>query len=137
MILISCVDDRMGMMFGGRRQSQDSVLRERIVQLSSKSRLWMNHYSEKQFQDTDATHINYSDEFVAEAVKGDFCFVEDLDVTTIEGNAEMIILYRWNRTYPYDMSFDINLSNWKLVETTDFEGSSHEKITEEVYVRNV
>ena len=50
---------------------------------------------------------------------------------------EKIILYRWNRKYPADFRFDINLedSEWKLAETREFTGSSHEKITEEVYVR--
>ena len=136
MILISCVDDRMGMLFGGRRQSQDRVLRERIVQLSSKSKLWMNHYSAKQFSENDASHINISDDFISEALRGEFCFAEDLLVSEIEDSVEMIILYKWNRTYPFDLSFDIDLSKWCLAETKDFEGSSHEKITEEVYVRN-
>ena len=136
MILISCVDDRMGMLFGGRRQSQDRVLRERIVQLSSKSKLWMNHYSAKQFSENDASHINISDDFISEALRGEFCFAEDLLVSEIEDSVEMIILYKWNRTYPFDLSFDIDLSGWCLAETKDFEGSSHEKITEEVYVRN-
>lgn len=136
MILISCVDDRMGMLFGGRRQSQDRVLRERIVQLSSKSKLWMNHYSAKQFTENDASHINISDDFISEALRGEFCFVEDLLVSEIEDSVEMIILYKWNRTYPFDLSFDIDLSRWCLAESKEFEGSSHEKITEEVYVRN-
>ena len=136
MILISCVDDRMGMLFDGRRQSQDRVLRERIVQFSSKSKLWMNHYSSKQFTENDAPHINISDDFISEATQGEFCFVEDLSVSEIEVSVEMIILYKWNRAYPFDLSFDIDLSNWSLVESKDFEGSSHEKITEEVYVRN-
>jgi len=136
MILISCVDDRMGMLFGGRRQSQDRVLRERIVQLSSKSKLWMNHYSAKQFAENEAPHINFSDNFVSEALQGEFCFVEDFSVAEIEDSVEMIILYKWNRTYPFDLSFDIDLSGWTLVETKDFEGSSHDNITEEVYVKS-
>lgn len=50
MILISCVDKHMGIMFNGRRQSRDSVLNERIVQISSKTKLWMNYYSETLFK---------------------------------------------------------------------------------------
>lgn len=136
MILISCVDEHMGIMFNGRRQSQDSALRERIVQISSKSKLWMNHYSETQFKENDASHINISDCFLNEAASGEFCFVEDKQVTNYESSVEIIILYKWNKTYPSDMFFAINLSNWKCVMSTDFIGSSHEKITEEIYTRN-
>lgn len=137
MILITCVDDRMGMFFDNRRQSQDKILNERIVQLSSKSQLWMNNYSKKMFVDIDASHINFSDNFIKEAHIGEFCFVEDLSVSTIEKHAEMLIIFKWNRKYPFDLKFDIDLSNWKLVETENFKGFSHEKITKEVYVKNV
>lgn len=127
----------MGIMFNGRRQSQDSVLRERIVQLSSKSKLWMNRYSEKQFKENDVSHINVSDYFLNEAIKGEFCFVENNEVKDYESSIEIIILYKWNKDYPSDMSFNIDLRNWDCIKSTDFIGSSHEKITEEIYTRNV
>lgn len=136
MILIFCVDDQMGIMFNGRRQSQDSALRERIVQISSKSKLWINSYSETQFKVNDASHINISDYFLNEATSGEFCFVEDKQVKSYESTIEIIILYKWNKSYPSDMFFDIDLSGWKCIRTTDFAGSSHEKITEEIYTRN-
>lgn len=136
MILISCVDEHMGIMFNNRRQSQDSTLRERIVQISSKSKLWMNRYSETQFKENIASHINISDYFLNEAASGEFCFVEDKQTKKYESSIEIIILYKWNKTYPSDMNFDIDLSNWNCVRSTDFAGSSHEKITEEIYTRN-
>ncbi|MFR4122966.1 MAG: hypothetical protein ACLT0W_12285 [Clostridium sp.] len=46
-----------------------------------------------------------------------------------------MILYKWNRVYPADQYFAMDLSGWKLVETVEFPGSSHEKITEERYER--
>lgn len=42
MILIACVDDRAGIAFNHRRQSSDSVVRDRILELTAGSRLWMN-----------------------------------------------------------------------------------------------
>ena len=54
MILIACVDDRGGIAFNHRRQSSDSVVRNRILELTAGSRLWMNEYSAKQF-DLDTT----------------------------------------------------------------------------------
>ena len=49
MIIIASVDDNMGMMFNHRRQSQDRVLREHILEATKDGKLWMNHYSAKQF----------------------------------------------------------------------------------------
>lgn len=136
MILISCVDEHMGIMFNGRRQSQDSALRERIVQISSKSKLWMSCYSESQFKENNASHINVSDCFLNEAASGEFCFVEDKHVKKYESSIEIIILYKWNKSYPSDVFFDVDLNEWKCVRSTDFIGSSHERITEEIYTRN-
>jgi hypothetical protein len=47
------------------------------------------------------------------------------------------VVYRWNRRYPGDVFFDLDVSAapWRCVETEEFVGSSHEKITKEVYVK--
>lgn len=135
MILIACVDDNNGMMFNHRRQSQDRVLREHILQMTSGNRLWMNHYSAKQFADECAPQINVDDGFLNEAAPGDYCFVEVDDAAEYERWMEKIVLYKWNRRYPSDVHFGISLQadGWRLTSSTDFVGSSHEKITEEVY----
>ena len=61
--------------------------------------------------------------------------METDDVLPLEPLAEALILYRWNRRYPSDLTFRIPLSEhgWKLETVTEFSGFSHEKITEEVY----
>ena len=46
-----------------------------------------------------------------------------------------LIVFKWNRVYPKDFEFEIDLSKWKLEESSEFKGSSHDKITMEVYVR--
>lgn len=137
MILITCVDDDLGMLFNHRRQSQDRILREHILELTDGGCLWMNHYTEKQFSDMITPQINVGDNYLNEAAPGDYCFVEDASVLPYEKWVEKIILYKWNRSYPADFYFDIPLEehSWKLIQTTDFTGSSHEKITEEVYER--
>ncbi|MCD8124484.1 MAG: ribonuclease Z, partial [Lachnospiraceae bacterium] len=53
MIVIVAVDDRGGMMFGSRRQSQDRVLRQRVLSLAEGRTVWMNAYTAKQFGDQD------------------------------------------------------------------------------------
>lgn len=137
MIIIAAVDDRNGMMFNRRRQSQDRVLRQRILDLSSGSRLWVNHYTQKQFADADAPQLNVDENFLSEATSGEYCFVENVPVAPYEKWVEKIILFKWNRKYPGDRFFDIDVpgNGWCLESTEDFPGSSHEKITMEVYTR--
>lgn len=131
MILLCCVDDHMGMTFNHRRQSQDRILRQRILELSA-GFLWMNEYSAKQFTDA-AGQIIVDPDFTHKCPNGAYCFVEDVPVQMLL--PERIILYRWNRTYPADTYFDIPLTEWNLLHVYDFPGYSHERITEEVYIK--
>lgn len=134
MILIACVDDKMGMLFNRRRQSMDSVLRSRILNICAGKKLWMNAYSRKQF-DAAGQGITVDEDFITKADSGDYCFAENISLNKYEKDLEKIILYKWNRVYPADLYFDIDLNNWRLEQSTDFAGSSHDKITEEIYVK--
>ncbi len=131
--IIVCVDKKNGMLFNSRRQSQDNLLRERILELSKSSKLWMNNYSAKQFD--YSPEIQVSDTFIQQAGVGEFCFVENSEIPT--ENIEEIILYKWNRTYPADVffEFDLKKNGFKKISSNDFVGSSHEKITEEIYIK--
>lgn len=135
MIIIVAVDDNNGMMFNKRRQSQDRILREKIIKMAKDSRLWMNSYTYKQFNDIPG-QITVDDDFLSKASVGEYCFVENAAIAPYEKQIEKIILFKWNRKYPSDFRFDIDLSSqsWKLSETEDFVGSSHEKITKETYI---
>ena len=126
MILIVCVDDAGGLGFNRRRQSQDRALRARM--LGKWGRLWMNAYSAGQFAKED---------FLEKSGPGDACFAEGPAAAEALDRAEKLVLYRWNRKYPADCHFPLDLEarGWRLEETAEFAGSSHEKITEEVYVR--
>lgn len=130
MILIVCLDDRGGMLFNHRRQSRDRVLAERIRELTAGSALWMNAYSAKLF----SQGVNVDEDFQAKAADGEYCFVENVEPEV--GNAEGIIIYKWNRDYPADMYFEADMSGMELVSTHEFKGSSHDRITEEIYKRD-
>lgn len=136
MILIACIDDDYGMMFNGRRQSQDCLLRQRIIKLVDGAPLWMSHYSASQFAE-DGSQINVDDACMSEAAEGEYCFVETIDPAPFQKWIERIVLYKWNRKYPSDMKLTIQVPgpDWILARTSDFQGSSHEKITEEVFER--
>lgn len=133
MILIVCVDDAGGLGFNRRRQSQDRALRARM--LGKWGRLWMNAYSAGQFAKEDP--VTADEGFLEMAGPGDACFAEGPAAAEALDRAEKLVLYRWNRKYPADCHFPLDLEarGWRLEETEDFAGSSHEKITEEVYVR--
>ena len=128
---IVCVDDRMGMLFNHRRQSQDRILREYLLQLVGENRLLMNEYSGKQFN--PAENICISPNFLEEAREEDFCFIEDQPLLPYTEQLDSLILCRWNRNYPGDFFLDLDLSGWKLTSSEEFPGSSHDKITVEVY----
>ena len=132
MILIVCIDNKNGMLFNRRRQSQDRILRARILQLTTQSRLWMNAYSAKQF-DISAPQICVAEDFLSQAAPGEYCFLENPVPSNLLEQTEQVILYRWNRDYPADVYFTLDLSGFQLRQTTDFAGSSHKKITEEIY----
>lgn len=133
MILIACLDDAGGMMFNQRRQSQDRVLRQHILEETAGAKLWMNAYSAKQFAADGSPQVD--EEFLDKAAPGEFCFIETMGAAGYEERIEKIIVYRWNRSYPADFYFDIPLAEhgWRLARAEEFAGYSHEKITKEVY----
>lgn len=133
MNLIFCIDKKNGMLFNKRRQSQDKVVRERILVLSAETKLWMSQYSAKQF--TEGGNFIVDDDYMTKAGPDDYCFVEDKDFSLDE--CEKIVLYHWNRQYPADKHLEVDLkaNGYELVAQTDFAGNSHEKITEEIYVK--
>ena len=133
MNIILCLDKRNGMLFNRRRQSQDRVLRQRVLDLTAGSVLRMNTYSVKQFEPESIPHALISEDFLSEAQPGDWCFVENTALSPHEEAIESLTVFRWDRVYPADTRLDIALEGWKLTEAVEFSGYSHEKITMEVY----
>ena len=86
MIVITCLDQKNGMMFNQRRQSQDSVLREHVAKLVANVPLWMNHYSASQFDTESIPNLNIDDAFLQEAAQGEYCFVEDAPLASFENS---------------------------------------------------
>ena len=138
MICVVCVDDKMGMLFNHRRQSQDRALRARLLTLCAHSRLWMNAYSLRQFQKELPLEVRLSvdEDFLTKAGIGEVCFVEGLPLLPWLDRIEQVILYRWNRDYPADTYLDLALDAppWSLAAREDFPGFSHPMLTKEVYI---
>lgn len=131
MKLIFCIDNKNGMMFFGKRQSQDSVLRAWIMNHTKGSKLWMSSYSAKQFNDQAGYIVD--DKYMQSATVGDYCFIEDKEYSL--DNVSEIILCKWNRRYQADKVFSIDLktNGFKKVSSEDIQGFSHDKITIETY----
>lgn len=129
MKLVVCIDKNQGMMFGGRRVSQDSEVTDRIVALADGSCLFVTPYSQKMIP--EGTLLS-GDDF---SVMGseDVYFLEDGPMPT--ENIDEVCVFCWNRRYPADRLFSMDLKGegYKRVKKEEFVGSSHDKITFECY----
>lgn len=135
MIAIICLDEQNGMAFNHRRQSKDQEVMKDMLEESKDKLLYMNAYSYGMFKEMRASHIKVSENFLEEAGSSDFCFIEREGLLPYLLNIEKIVVYKWNRRYPTDIYLDIHLDEWKKIETKDFAGYSHERITKEIYIR--
>lgn len=124
-----CIDDYGGMLFNNRRQSRDRVLLADLLR-EADGRLRIHPFSEKLIPDAAS-----SEDYLTAAGDADLCFVEKDSLAAFASAIDEVILYRWNRHYPADTYFDLDLTAFRLVEATEFVGSSHEKITKERYKR--
>jgi hypothetical protein len=132
MEIIICLDDNNGMLFNNRRQSRDSKLLLDIKN-SLNGSLTIFSFSEKLVSSAEIPYEIMS----GSASENTVLFVEDRGIKEFLPVTNKITVYRWNRVYPADMSLDIVLSaeGFRITQTVDFEGTSHEKITKEVYER--
>ena len=137
MIAVVCLDERLGMTFNGRRQSRDRVLCEDVIKDVTKKggRLFVAEYSKMLFEWSDVPMI-CGDDFLDTADRDDTCFVENRALLPYADKIHMLVVYRWNRHYPSDMTFDLNVEEgFELAASEELVGSSHEKITKEIYVK--
>ena len=129
MTLYICLDDRNGLKFNNRRQSRDSAVLEDIRRQLTGS-LLIDSFSEKLIREAGIPYVlppETAEDFFAENIPSD----EVLEKTN------KIVIYRWNRHYPADIRWepDLTAMGFVLQETIEFPGTSHEKITREVYAR--
>lgn len=137
MILIVCVDENNGMLFNERRQSRDKTLIEHIIEMTRNKKLWIKHFSKDVFEEYKLKNLAIDDELLNKAGNDDYCFIEDISLSESINKFDKIIVYNWNRRYPADLYFDIDLTDWVLEGKTDFKGNSHDKITQEIYKRGI
>lgn len=139
MIIFVCLDTENGMMFFHRRQSKDREVRKDILKETEGKTLWMNPFTLNQFEEAEQIFarrmVKVDETFLEKAQAGEFCFVEDQSLRNYEDKIEKVIVYQWNREYPADFVFDLNLDSakWKQQGVVEFQGYSHEKITKTIW----
>lgn len=130
---IVCLDKSNGMLFNNRRQSRDDALNNKVAELVGDGKLYLNEYSAKLFEGKCDLHV--SDDFSEAAGDNDFCFFENTAVATEK--TDELYIFKWNRDYPGDTYFNFvpAENGFKRIKKEDFEGTSHKKITLEIYRR--
>ena len=134
MILAICIDDTNGMMFNHRRVSSDKMVIQDILLNVDADIVAIAPYSLPLFKDFESNVV------VAEDLLhsgNTFCFAESGDFLEIRDEVQKLIVYKWNRRYPSDCKFPMELFRtvMRLNSVEEFQGYSHECITKEVYVR--
>lgn len=140
MRIIVCLDDYGGMLFNFRRQSRDRVLIADIMEELGDKKLYMLEFSECLFSAYEGRYTvvdDFSDVSKLENSDDCVCFVENVSVAKLLDKIDSVTVYYWNKVYPRDFVFDINLEKegFSLKSSYEFEGYSHENIKKEVYER--
>lgn len=127
------VDDREGMMIFGKRQSRDRVLIADFVSSMGDKPIFISPFSKVIFEPHE--NVNIVENPFLESSDGGACFIESFALSPYIDMIETLVIYRWNELYPSDVKLDVDVekSGYKLVSVREFQGSSHERITKEVY----
>ena len=134
MKLVVCLDKNNGISFFGKRQSQDELQRKNLFELIGNSKLFVSDYSYDLYKDFEFNFeiIDEKTKIIENSVflyEGDFLekFLQSVDE---------IIIYFWNRDYPFDETFEeFQEDYWKEKEVFEFKGKSHDKITRKIFVK--
>lgn len=138
MIVIACVDNTMGMLFNKRRQSKDIKVIEHIINGFGRrvgNKFFVDSYSETLFKGIPYFIYEVNENALDVAGEDDVCFIEKQHISRYLNDINAVVLYKWNRNYPSDKYFDLDLTQYRRVSVREFMGKSHDKITEEIYVK--
>ena len=132
MKVILCLEEKLGYCFLGKRLSQDQNLRQNLKQLLHSEKVYMNAYSYVLYKDYFADAL--VDEHFLDKAKDHYVVIENVSLSSYQDQIDEYVIYEWNRSYPATLFFSSTwLSSFELVETMEFSGTSHEKITRRIY----
>ena len=137
MNVIICIDKRGGMIFNKRRVSRDKLVCEDILKTVRGEKLYIKPYSKILFDPlADRYELpEISDDPMSIAKDGEWCFIEDEDVSAYADRIERLLVYNWNESYPYDLRFDMSILDqlFRISGRTKFPGHSHDMVVRELY----
>lgn len=129
------VDDLCGMLLFGKRQSKDRVLIAEFMEYAADRPVFVGNFSKKLFESYEG--VTMCENPLEDAPDGAICFIENFPLTPYLSLVNELIIYRWNRLYHSDVKLDVDpkAAGYKLSSVSEFAGSSHDRITKEIYVR--
>lgn len=135
MTLYVCLDDKNGLLFNRRRQSRDAAVLADI-RSGLPEVLTIAPFSEKLMAEAQMPYV-LAPELPDSLAPDAHFFLETNASKDLICSASTVVIYRWNRRYPADTYWEIDLTEcgFALQETGEFPGKSHEKITKEVYTK--
>ena len=127
-----CIEKTGGLSLFGKRLSRDSEMQKKLLSLKYNGELLMSPQSAVLFE---SDLVKSDDNYLTCAASNDLVFIETDEIPI--DKADEILLFHWNRRYPADRYFDVSrLTNcFDKISTEHFVGSSHDKITLEIYYR--
>ena len=134
LIIIVCMDEKNGMIFNGRRQSQDQEVIKKMLEYAKGKPLWINDYSAQLFREDQQKQIKITENFF-DLDEDDICFIENIRLDRCHEKVKKVIVFRWERVYTADVYFNFKLDNFCLASTEILKGSSHKEILIETYER--
>lgn len=127
------LDKKEGMMIFGKRQSRDRVMIAEFVDSMGDKPIFISPFSKVIFEPHE--NVNIVENPFLESIDGGACFIENFALTPYLDMIETLIIYRWNELYPSDVKFDVEVdeAGFDLDSVYEFSGSSHDRITKEIY----
>lgn len=134
MILIFTLDDMNATNLMGKRQSRDQALADKILAITE-NKLYLKEQSLSFFNQCNSSHpLHVISEFT-EAPADAYIFAEEPVSPELMDAADKIYVFRWNRIYPSLVKDRVNLQNYRYDVVCDLHGTTHHKITWEVYYK--
>ncbi len=94
--------------------------------------LYMREYSRRLFDSLPVADIRVLDEWEPTCLPSSSNYFSELsDCSLIR--PDKLVIFRWNREYPSDLKFKLDMNDYCKVDEFEFVGHSHEKITVQVF----
>ena len=137
MKLIVCLSNYAGMMFNNRRQSRDSGLIKRLIEIVGNKKVYAESYSKTLFQKFDVKNLVFFNKSIdwSTIKNSDYVFIEDPKLLKNAPIFEQVIVCWWNRDYPADSFFGLDMTHYESVKTEILTGNSHDEIEIEYYLK--